>query len=175
MCVDFDISLECSFPWVPFDLTLTLVFDILIYNFIYGYIFWMVWTRTLIFHIGVPWTMVLTLWPWPWCLVDFTLPLKWYKSFNLSIWPTFLTLLMEFGTLGNIYVSQTHLVLCMIWQVSPENSQDCEKIRVPPSCSNYLVGQTFQYVFIIYTYTYRCILFILILLFHAILFSFMTI
>jgi hypothetical protein len=48
-----------------------LVFDPLIENFNLGYNFWMVGTRTLIFHMSIPWDKTflwipkdLTLWPW---------------------------------------------------------------------------------------------------------------
>jgi hypothetical protein len=66
--------------------TLTLVLD-LIQDFNLGYIFWMVCTRTLIFHMSVsssktfPWILTyLTLWPRPWCLTYIlkTISFEWY-------------------------------------------------------------------------------------------------
>ena len=132
MCYDFIISLDCSlwqdFPMDAnrFDLvTLTMVFDLLIENFIFEYIFWMVWTRTLIFDISIPCTIVLTLWPWPWCLTyllkttTLTIFFEWHllvgisfecfcdKTFlrvpkDLTLLPQFwcLTLLIEILTLA---------------------------------------------------------------------------
>jgi hypothetical protein len=55
--------------------TLTLMFNLLIKNFNLGYDFQMVCTGTLIFVMSVLWQNlfmvqnILTLWPWPWCLI----------------------------------------------------------------------------------------------------------
>jgi hypothetical protein len=73
------------FPWVPTDMTLILVFYILIK--IVGYIFWMVCTRTEIFPIIVPcdktfpWFIIIF---W-WCYLRIVI---WHYC-NLSIWSTF--------------------------------------------------------------------------------------
>jgi hypothetical protein len=56
-----------------FDIvTLTLAYDLLIKNINIGYIFWMVYVKTLMFHLSVPYDNTipwvpkdLTLWPWP--------------------------------------------------------------------------------------------------------------
>jgi hypothetical protein len=73
------LSFECSL-WQDLSMgtnrfdfvTLTLVFDLFIQNLSHGYNFWMVCTKTLIFHMSVccdktfPWVPTgLTLWPWP--------------------------------------------------------------------------------------------------------------
>ena len=58
MALIFHMSIPCdkTFPWVIFFylVTLTLMFDLLIQDFNFGYIFWLVSTWTLTFHISDP-------------------------------------------------------------------------------------------------------------------------
>jgi hypothetical protein len=83
-----------------FDLV-TLVFDLYIQNFSHAYIFWMVCTWTLIFHMCVccdksfQWAPIdLTLWHWPLCLTYFlktlALAFEWYVLefwyFTVFLW-----------------------------------------------------------------------------------------
>jgi hypothetical protein len=88
----FQLTVPCdkTFPWMPTGMILTMVFDLLIENFIFEYIFWMVWTGTLIFDISIPCTIVLTLWPWPWCLTyllkttTLTIFFEWHLLVGIS-------------------------------------------------------------------------------------------
>jgi hypothetical protein len=87
---DFDISREyplwqdLSMGTNSFDLvTITLVLDLLIENFNLGYIFWMVDTMNLTFHINIPCNK-----NYPW------VPKNWLCDLDLGFWLTYYKLVM---------------------------------------------------------------------------------
>jgi hypothetical protein len=118
-----------------FDLA-TLVFGLLIKNFNIGHNFWMVCTRALIFQLSIScdktflWVpKVLTLWPWPWCLMCLL------KMLSLAI--TF-----EWYVLGLLYFTWVFLVTKPFHRY--QNFWSCDlDLGVWPTYKNINLGYNF--------------------------------